>query len=418
MYTFLLKLYKRVKGDIIIIIIIILIFEMVIHDHVSHYLKSKISPNQHGFAKSKSTSTNLVNFVDFVTPLVCSQRQADAVYFDLSNAFDLVPHSLLLHKLSALGLSGGYVNWFCSYLSGRHSQVRVSGVLSSPFEILSGVPQGSVLGPLLFNAFINDICDVVAHSKFLLFADDIKIFRAVNSPQDCNLLQSDISSVYDWCVANGMKLNIGKTRVISFSRKTNALIYDYRLCLSSITRTHSTKDLGVYMDSKLHFHDHVTYIFSQSARFLWLIRNITFNFSTIESMLMLYFALVRSKLEYASVVWNSITSTDASKLERIQQRFAALCFYRFRPQVHYTYSLALQELNLHTLCMRRYHLDAAFLAQVYSGSKFCPSILENVDLRVPARCIRDFALFTVCSSCKNCPSARCATAANVMGHVL
>jgi hypothetical protein len=111
------------------------IFEMIIHDHVSHYLKSKITPYQHGFSKTKSTCTNLVTFVDFIFPLVCSQRQADAIYFDLSNAFDLVPHSLLLHKLSALGLSGGYVNWFC--LSGRHSQVRVSGVLSSPFEILS-----------------------------------------------------------------------------------------------------------------------------------------------------------------------------------------------------------------------------------------------------------------------------------------
>jgi hypothetical protein len=142
---------------------------MVIHDHVSHYLKSKINPYQHGFSKTKSASTNLVTFVEFITPLVYSQGQADAIYFDLINAFDLVPHSLLLHKLSALGLSGGYVNWFRSYLSGQQSQVRVSGALSSPFEILSGVPQGSVLGPLLFYVFINDICDTVAHSKYQNF---------------------------------------------------------------------------------------------------------------------------------------------------------------------------------------------------------------------------------------------------------
>jgi hypothetical protein len=114
------------------------------------------------------------------------------------------------------------------------------------------------------------------------------------------------------------KLNIGKTRVISFSRKTNSLIYDYKLCQSSITRSHSSKDLGVYIDNKLYFHDHVNYIFSKSTRLLGLIHNITFNFSSIESMLRLYIALVRCKLEYASVVWNSITSTDASKLERIQ----------------------------------------------------------------------------------------------------
>jgi hypothetical protein len=128
----------------------------------------------------------------------------------------------------------------------------------------------------------------------------------------------------------------------------------------------------------------------------------------------LYIALVRSKLEYASVVWNSITSTDANKLERIQQRFAALCFYRFFPQVHYCYTLALQELTLYTLSARRHRLDAVFLTQVYSGSKFCPSVLETVGLRAPPRCIPDFALFSVCSSCKNCPSARCASTANVV----
>jgi hypothetical protein len=120
-------------------------------------------------------------------------------------------------------------------------------------------------------------------------------------------------------------------------------------------------------------------------------------------MLRLYIALVWSKLEYASVVWNSITSTDASKLERVQQRFTALCLYRFFPQVRYCYTLALQELNLHTLSMRRHRLDAVFLTQVYSGSKFCLSVLETVGLRVLPRRIRDFTLFSVCSSCKNCP---------------
>jgi hypothetical protein len=156
------------------------LFEFVIHDHVSHYLKVKISPYQHGFTKSKSAITNLVTYLDFISPLVGSQTQADAIYFDLSNAFDLVPHSLLLHKLSAFGHSGGYINWFRSYLPNRQSQVRVSGILSSPLEVLSGVPQGSVLGPLLFNVFINDLCDAIAHSKYLRFADDIKIYLAIN----------------------------------------------------------------------------------------------------------------------------------------------------------------------------------------------------------------------------------------------
>jgi hypothetical protein len=120
-------------------------------------------------------------------------------------------------------------------------------------------------------------------------------------------------------------------------------------------------------------------------------------------MLRLYITLVRSKLEYASVVWNSIASTGANKLELIYQRFAALCFKRFFPQVHYCYSLALEALKLHTLRMRRHGLDTLFLTQVYFGFKICSSVLEIVSLRVPARYIRDFSLFNVCSTCKQFP---------------
>jgi hypothetical protein len=200
-----------------------------------------------------------------------------------------------------------------------------------------------------------------------------------------------------------MKLNISKTKVISFSRKTNILIYDYKLCQSSITRIDSIKHLGVFTDVKLHFHDHVNYIFSHCIKLLGLVRSIAFNFSSPECMPRLYITLVRSKLEHASFVWNSITPTDASKLERIQQRFAALCFNRFFPQVHYCYSLALEELKLHTLHMRRHRLDAPFCYTSLHWFQNLPFVLEIVGLRVPARFIRDFALFNVCSSCKFVP---------------
>jgi hypothetical protein len=114
------------------------------------------------------------------------------------------------------------------------------------------------------------------------------------------------------------------------------------------------------------------------------------------------------------VAWNSITSTDANKPERIQQKFAALCRNHFFSQVDCGYDLALEQLKLHTLHKRRYRLDALFLTQVYRGSKFCLSVLETVGLWVPVRYIRDFSMFSACSSSKNCPSAKFDSAANVV----
>jgi hypothetical protein len=176
-------------------------------------------------------------------PVVRSQRQADAVYFDLSNAFDIVPHNLLFHKLSSFGFSDGYVSWFRSYLTDRQSRVHISGTLSQPFKVTSGVPQGSVLGPFLFNVFIKDLYNIINHCKYLIIADDLKFFRVINSPHDCFLLQSDVNSVSDWCAANSMKLNIGKMRVMLYFRKTNVLSYEYHLRHTAITRTSGIKNL-------------------------------------------------------------------------------------------------------------------------------------------------------------------------------
>jgi hypothetical protein len=158
-----------------------------------------------------------------------------------------------------------------------------------------------------------------------------------------------------------MKLNISKTKIISFSRKTNLLIYDYKLCQSSITRTDSITDLGIFLDSKLHFHTHVNHVFSCCIKLLGLVRSITFTFSSLDCMHRLYITLVRSKLEYGSVVWNSITSTEANKLERIQLKFASVCFYRFFPHVPYSYTFALEKLSLHSLHTRDITLMRFFL---------------------------------------------------------
>jgi hypothetical protein len=194
------------------------IFENIVHDHLSFCFKFKLHPNQHGFVKSKSTVASLVTYPNDVLPSVCSQGQFDSVHFDLSQAFDKVTHTLLLDKLSNFGLTSFYVNWFQSYLSNRSSFFRILGKFYSLFSVLSGVPQGSTLGPLFFNIFINDISAKINHSNFLLIADDLKNDRNIKSSEDCKTLQVDIDAVQQWCGENCMELNIQKTKIISFTQ--------------------------------------------------------------------------------------------------------------------------------------------------------------------------------------------------------
>jgi hypothetical protein len=152
-------------------------------------------------------------------------------------------------------------------------------------------------------------------------------------------------------------------------------------------------------------------------KLLVLVRSILFTFLFLECMKRLYISLSKCKLEYASAVWNSILSTDANKLECIQQRFAFGCFNRFFRQICYSYSLffLLEQFKFKNLLMR-HKLHLLFSIQVYVGSKFSPSVLKNLRLRVLARYITDLAFFNVCSS-TNCPSVRCALVANVCRRV-
>ena len=161
-------------------------------------------------------------------------------------------------------LFDGFVSWFRSCFTNRISHVLYCGAPSPPYEASRGVPQRSVLGPLLFNIVINDMCGVVSYSNCRFFADDINVFREIKSLHDSLSLQSDINRFRRWCIANSTKLNANKTRVIS-SRKPKLLGFRYKLYESSTTRTGCIKDLGVLTDSKLHSHHHVDYIFSQTG---------------------------------------------------------------------------------------------------------------------------------------------------------
>jgi hypothetical protein len=262
--------------------------------------------------------------------------------------------------------------------------------------VLSGVPQGCTLGSLLFNIFINDICTKIHYSNFLLFADYIKLYHVIRSAEDCKCLQADMHSVKKWCLENCVTLNTQKTNVIYFIRKSNSIHFDYHLGNAVFTRTDCVKVLGVWLDNRPYFHHHVNYIFSVASKLLGLINFITYNFCSLDSLLVLYISLVRSKLEYVSIAWNNLITTDSSKLKSIYKKFAHLCYRRFYQfDFPRNYDKIFERLGLRRLHSRRRHLDVLFLINVFNNTIDCQSVLDTVSLRVPSKLIRDFSVFSV-----------------------
>jgi hypothetical protein len=210
-----------------------------------------------------------------------------------------------------------------------------------------------------------------------------------------------------------MELDVQKTRITSFTRQTNSVHFNYYVSNVIILRSDCIKDLGVMLDSKLYFHRHVNFVYSQALRTLGLIRYVTYNFSSLDYLVVLYNSLITSKLEYASVVWNNISLTDSNKIENIQRKFANLCYYLFfQADFLRNYNSILNCLNFRTLHSRRRRLHALFLINIFKAKINYPSILDSVGIRVSTRQIREFSTFSVSSALKHSPSARCVIAAN------
>ena len=238
------------------------IFDKIIYKHLYFNIINKLSTNQHGFIAARSTNTNLFNFCNHLYNSVVNRGQTDTIFFDLQKAFDTVNHDILLLKLQLFGLNEAYLQWFRYYLSNRSFQVKIDNVKSKEKSISMGVPQGGNLSPLLFNCFINDItslCSSVGECGGLLFADDLKIFKSINSFHDCLVLQNVINNISIWCKANHININLTKSVFMQFTRKRNIIDYEYNLNNSLLKKETVVKDLGVYFDAKLHFHAHINY---------------------------------------------------------------------------------------------------------------------------------------------------------------
>lgn len=341
---------------------IAIVFEKIINKYLLSKLAHKLTKNQHGFVRNKSTNTNLVEYVDCISSALDDGHEVHTIYTDFSKAFDSVDHNILLSKLSTLGIDTTILLWLNSYLKDRKVQVIFNGQKSQPFTPGSGVPQGSVLGPLLFNIFINDLSQLL-NNLHLLFADDLKIFRIIKSENDMMELQEDLDRLHDWTITNKLKLNIDKCCTMAFSIKQNPTPASYNINGIELTEVNKMKDLGVIFDKKLKFDSHIEEIVKKSYSMLGFLMRTTSNFDNKDCVRFLFNALVRSRLEYNSAVWNPYQNTYSSKIERVQKKYTRFVFYKF--QVPYiSYPERLKTLNMIELVHRREYFDICLLHRI------------------------------------------------------
>lgn len=360
------------------------LFEKLITDLLTPLLLDKLHVAQHGFGEGKSTLSNLLVYSKHLYDALKDGDQVDSIYTDFTKAFDRVNHQLLLTKLKSIGITGTFHDWIGSYLGQRTQHVRVENAVSEPVFGLSGVPQGSHLGPLLFLLFINDLCDVLEGCEFLLYADDLKIFSRVKSMDDCTLLQNNLDKVAKWCTDNGMELNARKCEVISFKRNkpNESLVFDYQIDQCLLRRVHVIRDLGVYFDSKLSFEYQRDIATSKATMMLGFVKRQSKHFQCPYTVKSLFCALVRSILEYCSVIWAPYTQCSMSRIESVQKRFLLYALRHLAWADRYNmppYEARLMLLNLQAIRDRYEVAQSMVVFDLLSKKMRCPSLLQELD---------------------------------------
>lgn len=366
------------------------LFEKIVYDCIMPTIRPMIISQQHGFVNKKSTETNLCELTHYVTTSMDSGYQVDVVYTDYAKAFDKISHNILIRKLEHIGVHGDLLRWLTSYLRDRSQAVTVKGFCSTFTPVSSGVPQGSHLGPLLFIIFINDIKHAIRKSNFLLYADDNKIYKTIKKTEDSIDLQSDLNELCNYCVKNRLHLNVKKCYVVSFTRKRNIITHTYSLFQESLSRETLVRDLGVYIDSKLLFDSHIKIISitDKAYRMLGFVLRMSREFKRTSTLILLYNALVRSILEYASTVWSPQYNVYKNMIERIQSKFIKHLSWR-------KYKNTEDVVDLPQLEKRRTERDQVFLYKLLHNALDTPYLLEKVSIRCPRISNRHRTLFYV-----------------------
>ena len=280
--------------------ITIKILEQLVHKRIGDFLNkhNKLSPQQHGFRANHSCQTQLLEAVHQWCEALNHRSSTHLVFLDFAKAFDSVPHCRLCLKLDNIGIRSPLLTWIKAFLTNRHQRVVVDGSFSTWAPVISGVPQGSVLGPLLFLIYINDIGDNLA-STTKLFADDCALYREVNNAGDAQILQSDINHLLFWLQRWQLPLNVSKCKVMNISNKKTNSPTTYFLNAIRLEWVDTFKYLGVVIDCKLKWGDQINHSTFKATKILNLIkRNLAGCSNTAKNRV--YLALLDSTLIYQS----------------------------------------------------------------------------------------------------------------------
>ena len=329
--------------------------ERCVHTHIYSHVEDLLHPDQHAFRKQKSCVAQLVQYVHSLAKTLDSGGQTDVIYLDMAKAFDRVPHEKLMYKLEMFELRNPLLAWIKDYLTNRHHRVIIEGTTSDWKPVTSGVPQGSIIGPILFLVYINDIAEnLSAGTSLPLYPDDAKCARVINDLNDCYTLQNDLTAIHDWSKLWEMNFNLQKCKQLCITRKKKPIYNIYHLGMEQLLQTDKEKDLGIMLHHKLAWHDHIITKVNTANKILRLIRRTCGNQTQSVVIRKLYIHLVRPHLEYACEIWSPHQAFLQDMIESVQRRATRLMIKGK------SYTERLKSLHLLTLKSRRTLLDLIF----------------------------------------------------------
>ena len=334
------------------------LFERLMYVRINNFLSKYelLCPHQFGFRANHSTSDVILEYLNNVYESLNSGRKMITVFIDLSKAFDTVNHLILVKKLEVYGIRGIALRWFESYLNGRSHFVAIGRTKSGNLTTNIGIPQGSVLGPLLFNMYINDMFKSCTDLKLLHYADDTTAFFEFDDfRSSVGPLNSALGHLYEWLSANRLTLNISKTSYMIHGNINFNPNDGLDICIANqvLTKTSSANFLGVIIDDKLRFEDHVNKLrldLSKVAGVVWTART----YLPKKLLRTIYLSLAWSKLTYGILVWGRCSLTRIGKIRKIQNRIIRTIYGSHTLEVYHNNQLFTLEETYDLFCMVKF----------------------------------------------------------------